>query len=133
MTNSASSRSLNAAYSLMRSPSLPCGPEILAEPPGVVRDQRVRRLQDVARGAVVLLEAKQLRGRVILGEAREVLHARAAPAVDGLVVVAHHERRAVLARHQQRPRVLDRVRVLELIDQHVPEAMLVMREELRDS
>ena len=65
MTNSASSRSLNAAYELDALAVRAFGPQILAEAPGVVRDQRVRRLQDVARGAVVLLEAEQLRGRIV--------------------------------------------------------------------
>ena len=126
MTNSASSRSLNAAYSLMRSPSVPAVHRFLPSRPVLLRDQRVRRLEDVAGGAVVLLQAEHLRGRVIPREAREILDARAAPAVDGLVVVADDERRAVLARHQQRPGVLDGVRVLELVDEHVAEALLVV-------
>ena len=102
------------------------GPQVLAEAPGVVGDQRVRGLEDVAGGAVVLLQAVHLRGRVVARETREVLHARTAPAVDGLVVVTHHEGRAILAGDQQRPGVLDGVGVLELVDQHVPEALLVV-------
>ena len=70
MTNSASSRSLNAAYSLIGSPCCAGGPEVLAEPAGVVGDQRVRRIEDVAGGAIVLLEAEQLRVRKVAAELR---------------------------------------------------------------
>jgi hypothetical protein len=55
------------------------GPEVLAEAAAVVRDQRVRGVQDVAGRAVVLLEAAQLR-RESRAELLQVLDARAAPA-----------------------------------------------------
>ena len=77
------------------------GPEVLAEAAGVVSDQRVGRRQDVAGGAVVLLQAEQLPGKVP-AELLQVLDPRAAPAVDRLVVVADHERRAVGAGQQLR-------------------------------
>ena len=57
----------------------------------VVRDDRVRGGEDVAGGAVVLLEADRLRAGKIAQEMLHVLDARAAPAVDRLIVVADDE------------------------------------------
>src|SRR6185437_5538705 len=64
-------------------------------------------------------------------ELLQVLDARAAPAVDRLVVVANHEGMAVGTRDEPQPAVLDGIGILELIHQYVPEALAVMREELR--
>ena len=67
------------------------GPQLLAEPVRIVRDHRVRGGEDVAGRAVVLFEADGLRAREIAQEMLHVLDARAAPAVDRLVVVADDE------------------------------------------
>ena len=91
-------------------------------------DDRVRGLQDVAGGAVVLLEPVDRHGREVALEAQDVLDARAAPAVDALVVVAHRHELAGVACQQLQPRVLHRVRVLELVDQDVLEARAIVRE-----
>ena len=62
-TKSASSRSLNAAYSSHRLALLAAGPQVLAEPAGVVADERVGGGEDVAGRAIVLLEAEHLHAR----------------------------------------------------------------------
>src|SRR6185369_8022649 len=103
------------------------GPEVLAQAAAVVRDQRVRRVEDRRRRAIVLLQANELRTGEIAAELREVLHARTTPAVDRLIVVTHDERRALRTGHELHPAVLNGVRVLELIDEHVTEAVLVLR------
>ena len=77
---------------------LAAGPQCLAEPAGIVGDQRIRRLQYGARGTIVLLELVKHRLRKIAAKMLQVLHPRAAPAIDGLIVVADHERQAVPAR-----------------------------------
>src|ERR1700690_4127134 len=101
---------------------LPAGrPQRLAQPGGVVRDQCVRALEYGGARAVVLFEAEQPGLGKILAELLQVLDSRSAPAIDRLVVVADHERRTLAAYQQSDPRVLNRVRVLEFIDQHVPE------------
>src|SRR5579864_5973146 len=113
------------------------GPELLAEAGGVVRDQAVGGIEDGAGGAVVLLETEELRARVVAAEILHVLRTGSPEPVHRLIVVADHERRAGLgARHRRRrdqlqPRILNRVRVLELVHQHVAKASAVMREELR--
>ncbi len=85
----------------------------------------------VAGGAVILFQAKQLRMREIAPELMQILHPRAAPAIDGLVVIAHREGLHRAARQQLHPGVLDGIRVLELIDQHVPEAMAIVIQQRR--
>ncbi len=106
------------------------GPQLLAQAPLVVGDQAVGGGEDRAGGAVVLLQTNGARGREVLGEALDVLDARAAPAIDGLVVVAHDEGMAGLARQQAQPRVLDGVGVLKLVHQDVAEALAVVSEDL---
>src|SRR5690606_8218458 len=64
------------------------GEERLAQPPLIVGDEVGGRAQYVGRGAVVALEPYDLRARKILLEAQDVVHLRAAPAIDRLVVVA---------------------------------------------
>src|SRR5207237_421328 len=60
-------------------------PELLAEAAGVVPDEPVGGFQDGAGGAVVLLEAEQLRPRVVAAELLEVPGARAPEAVNRVV------------------------------------------------
>ena len=105
-------------------------PQILAQPRLVVADERVGRVEDVPVRAVILLELDQLDRLLGRGEvALELLHVgdlRAAESVDRLVVVAHGEHRGVRTRQHPQPLVLQRVRVLELVDQQVREAPLVV-------
>jgi hypothetical protein len=105
------------------------GPQALAEAIGVVGDHRVGGLQDVGGGTVVLFEADRARAGEVAQEVLHVLDPRPAPAVDRLVVVADHEDSAALAREQAHERVLDRVGVLELVHQQMPEALAVVREQ----
>src|ERR1700730_1571461 len=116
------------------------GGELLAEAARVVGNESVGRLQNGGGGAVVLLEAEQLRVGVVAAELLQVLDARASPAVYGLIVIPHHERitgprvsgrrlsrRRRLRRGEQlHPRILDGVGVLELIHQHVLETSPVV-------
>ena len=63
-------------------------PERLAQAPCVFANHRVRATQDAHRAAVVLLETDQLRALVAVTEPEDLIHVRAAPSVDRLVVVA---------------------------------------------
>ena len=102
------------------------GPQLLAETAAVVVDQRVGGLEDGRGGTVVLLQADDPGAGKILLEVLDVLDARAAPAVDRLVVVADHEYRRFGPGQQPQPGVLDGIGVLELVHQDMTEAALVV-------
>ena len=99
------------------------GPELLVAALGGLGDERVGGRHDGGRGAVVARERAHLGAGEALLEVEDVAHRGGAEAVDGLGVVADAgDARAVRA--QQRDDVgLQRVRVLELVDQHVVEAL----------
>ena len=86
----------------------------------------VGRIQNVGMRAVVLLQPDQLRAGIVALEGGHVAHVGATEGVDGLVVVAHSEQRGPTAGQQRQPAVLQVVGVLELVDEDVPEALLVV-------
>ena len=102
------------------------GPQFLTETALVVGDQGVSGLEDASGGAVVLLEADGYGVLEVFAELVEILHPSAAPAVDRLVVVAHHHQTVAAFGQQAQPGVLHGVGVLELVHQDVPEAALVV-------
>ena len=114
------------------------GAQVLAQALRVVRDQVVGGVQDVPAGAVVLLQLDDTLDGVLTLEVGHVADARAAEGVDALVVVTDGEhalsapwwlvgpRPAGRGCKHLQPGVLQPVGVLELVDQHVREAALVM-------
>src|SRR3546814_5489639 len=78
------------------------GPQFLAEPAGVLRNQAVGGAEDGAGRAVVLFEADRLAAAEILVETQHVVDARATPAVDRLVVIADREQHAAVAGERDR-------------------------------
>ena len=76
--------------------------------------------------AVVLLQPDQLWAGIVALEGGHVAHIGATEGIDGLVVVAHREQRRPAAGQQRQPAVLQVVGVLELIDEDVPETLLVV-------
>src|SRR3569623_14516 len=109
---------------------LAAGPQFLAEPAAVVSDQRIRRFEDGAGRAVILFETQETRAGEIFAVALDVFDARAAPAVDRLIVVADREQAGTVAREQPQPGVLQPIGVLKLVDQDVLKALAVMGENL---
>ena len=102
------------------------GAQLLAEAPLVVGDQRVGGIEDVGRGAIVLLQTDDLGIGEIAVELLDVLDLRPAPAVDRLIVVTHHHQALATLGEKAQPGVLHGVGVLELVDQDMAEAALVM-------
>ena len=114
------------------------GAEVFPQALGVVTDQCIGRIEDVAEAAVIALELDLLLNPKLAHKVGHVAHARTAKGVDALVIVAHRHHRA--ARHRTRafgrvialpgqhfdPGVLQLVGVLELVDQDVAKAPLVM-------
>jgi hypothetical protein len=102
------------------------GPEVLAKAHPVLPDQGVGGVENVAHRAIVLLELDHLAHREVAFEVLHVRRTSAAKGIDRLVVVAYREHRVDASRKQPQPLVLKPVRVLELVDQNVPEARAVM-------
>ena len=107
------------------------GPQVLLARRRVVRDHRVRRFEDPLRRPVVLVEHDDRRFGERVLELQEVAEVGAAELVDALRVVADDHDAAVFEREQAHDLPLRGVRVLELVDEHVPEPLLVPRAALR--
>ncbi len=102
------------------------GVQRFAEPAKIVRDQLRGRAENMARGAIILLQPDHMRAGEILLEAQDVVHLRAAPAVDGLVVVADAADVVVPLREQPQPEILRDVGVLVLVHQDVGEPAVIL-------
>jgi len=89
----------------------------------VLRNDSVGRVEHDLGGAVVLFQPDQPGAGKVLEERLHVANVGSAPAVDGLIVVAHRADIAVGA-EQSDELVLGAVGVLELVDHHVCEAAL---------
>ena len=92
----------------------------------VVGDHLVGGVQDVGGGAVVLLQLDDLDVVKVLLKFQNVADVRPAPAVDGLVVVAHHAEVAGNVGQKADKLVLHVVRVLIFVHQDVLELPLVI-------
>src|SRR5688572_14620397 len=101
-------------------------PQVLAQAIAVVRNERVRGVEDVAVRAVILLEANHVLHLELPLEVAHVTDVRAAEGIDGLVVVAHAEISGVLRAEKLQPPILQAVGVLELVDQDVAEAARIV-------
>jgi len=99
------------------------GEQALGAALGVARDDRVGGAQDVAGRSVVLLELDHARAGVVALEVEDVADVGAAPLVDRLVLVADHGDAAGAPRQAAHQTILHAVGVLELVDQHVVEAL----------
>ena len=86
-----------------------------------MRNGRVRKRENGLRGAVVLLQFEGLGGGIGALEVENILDLRPAPAVDGLVVVAHDKEVAVHARKELHDVELHGVGVLKLVDVDIAE------------
>ena len=104
------------------------GPQGLAEPFAVGRDQARGGGEDVRGGPIVLFEPDHFRAGEVLLEAQDIGDLGAAPGIDRLVVVADHADVLALLREQPQPQVLHLVGVLVFVDQDVLEPLPVLLE-----
>jgi hypothetical protein len=107
------------------------GPQLFAKAAAVAFDHAVGGLEDVGGGAVVLFQLDRAGAGKIAQELLHVLDLGAAPAVDRLIVVADYEDLAGVAGEHADPRVLQRVGVLEFVDQQIAPALLVVLQDRR--
>ena len=96
----------------------------------VVAHHGIGGAQDMARRAVVLLQLDGLAVFKVLLKVQDIGDVGAAPAINGLVIVAHDHEVLVLGGQQIGDLVLDVVGVLVLVDANVAEALLVLVEHL---
>ena len=96
-------------------------PQRLHVPVDVLLDDAVRRVEDRLRRAIVLLELHDVRVREVAVEVEQVTRLGAAPGVDRLIVVTHDRQVARRGREVAHEVVLHTIRVLELVDEHLPE------------
>ena len=99
------------------------GPQVLGPARRVVGDDGVGGVEDALRRPVVLLEHDDRRVGERLLEPHEVAVVGPAELVDRLIVVADDHDVAVLLGEQAHELPLGDVRVLELVDEHVAEAV----------
>ena len=102
------------------------GEEVLGRAVAVAADHGIGRIEDGLGGAVILFEQDDLGVGEVIAEALDVAEIGAAPAVDGLIFVAHDKNIAMPARQQLHQFILGRVGVLKFIHQDVFEALLVV-------
>ena len=96
----------------------------------VVAHHGVGGAQDMTRRAVVLLQLDGLAVFKVLLKVQDIGDVGAAPAINGLVIVAYDHEVLVLGGQQVGDLVLDVVGVLILVDANVAEALLVLVEHL---
>ncbi len=94
----------------------------LAVLPRALGHERIRRVENRLRGAVVLRQHHRVGLRLeALGEAEDVLHRRGTERIDRLRIVAHHGHARPVGLERLDDLALQRARVLVLIDEHVIE------------
>ena len=106
-------------------------PQGLSLAPLVVADDGVGRVQNVLRGAVILLQPDGAGALVLLFKAENVADVRAAETVNALVVVAHHADVVPFVGQKAGQQVLQVVGVLILVDEDITEFVLVVRPHIR--
>ncbi len=94
-------------------------------------DQPRRRAEDVGSGAIIFFEPYDLRAGKIFLKTQDVADFRAAPAIDGLILIADDANVFVFLREQAQPQILRDVRVLIFIHQKIVKAVLVLFEDIR--
>ena len=101
-------------------------PECLILSGLVMMDDSIRRLQNFLCGTVILLQLNYGCIGKILFKIQNIADIRAAPAIDGLVVVAHHAQVAAFTGNQAHQLILGVVGILIFIHMHILKAALIV-------
>ena len=97
---------------------------------GIVLDNRVGRIDNGLRRAVVLLQFEYLCHRVVAAEVEDILNLSTAERVDTLRIIAHHTDSVVELREAANNQILSIVCILILIDKDILEEVLICRKHL---
>ena len=106
-------------------------PEIFSKPARIACYQSVGCFKNRRCRTVVLLQTYGLGPGKILCETLDIFDSCASPTVDRLIIVADRDHRDRLPCQHSQPRVLNRIRILKLVDQNRFESLLVMLQRLR--
>ena len=97
----------------------------------VIFDHGVRRIQNILRRPVVLLQADHLRIRKDLLKLQNVFDVRTAKLIDRLVVITHNTDIVILRRQQAYKHKLRSIRILIFIHGNITEPLLKPLQNLR--
>ena len=100
----------------------------LLHTPRIVLDDRIGRVDDRLRRAVVLLQLEDLRVGVVVAEGEDILDLGAAERIDALGVVAHDADARVAQRQTPYDHILRIVGILILVNQNILEQILIARQ-----
>ena len=89
-------------------------------------DDLVGRVQNIGRAAVILLQLDHRCVGKVLFKIQDIADIRAAPAIDGLIVVAHHAQVAAFTGNQAHQLILGVVGILIFIHMHILKAALIV-------
>jgi len=106
------------------------GPQGLAEAAAIMVNQPGGGGENMRGGAVILLQLDHLGVGEILLEAQDIGDFRAAPGIDGLVVVADAADILVALGEQAQPEILRAVGILIFVDQDIFEPLLKALQDL---
>ncbi len=104
-------------------PGGPSGLKLFFVTISIESDQRIGHPQNFGAAAVVFFQVDDLRIGPVQFETQNMFHFRAPPAVNRLIVVAHHTQIAMTARQGFHHAILAGVRILVLVHQHVIESI----------
>ena len=107
------------------------GPQCLAQPPGVGRNQSRCGAKNMRGRAVILFQADHLGAGEVGLEFQDVANFGAAPAIDRLVVIADAADVMGGLCQQPQPQILCQVGVLVFVDQDIAEAGMITRQHVR--
>ena len=99
-------------------------PQTLRRSVRIVLDDRIRRIQDRLRRAIVLLELDELCLRIVLLEIHDIPKIRSAPGINTLVCITDRADILRIPCDVLRHQVLRMVRILIFIDQNIVESVL---------
>ncbi len=105
-------------------------PQVLAETIAVMGDQRIRGVEDSRGGSVILLQTDGFHLLKITQEMLNVLNLRAAPTINGLIIIADDHHPGAVAGQQPDPGILNAVGILKFVHQDVGEPITVMLQDM---
>ena len=106
------------------------GPQGFALAARIVPDDGVGSVQNILRGAVILLQTDGAAGAVLLLKGENIFDIGPAKAVDGLVVIPHHADILPAAGQQPGQEILEMVGILVLVNEDVAKLFLVIGPDL---